>query len=89
MGVEIHTNLECIEGKKLRLYAEMILPGKAWLEFNLEELGTETKITQTAIFQPRGLGGQLYWRVIAPFHLFIFPTMLRNICKRAEREASV
>ena len=80
---------ECIEGKKLRLYAEMILPGKAWLEFNLEELGTETKITQTAIFQPRGLGGQLYWRVIAPFHLFIFPTMLRNICKRAEREASV
>ena len=80
---------ECIEGKKLRLYAEMILPGKAWLEFNLEDLGTETKITQTAIFQPRGLGGQLYWRIIAPFHLFIFPTMLRNICKSAEREASV
>ena len=80
---------ECIEGKKLRLYAEMILPGKAWLEFNLEDLGSETKITQTAIFQPRGLGGQLYWRVIAPFHLFIFPTMLRNICKSAEREASV
>ena len=80
---------ECIEGKKLRLYAEMILPGKAWLEFNLEDLGGETKITQTAIFQPRGLGGQLYWRVIAPFHLFIFPTMLRNICKSAEREASV
>ena len=80
---------ECIEGKKLRLYAEMILPGKAWLEFNLEDLGSETKITQTAIFQPRGLGGQLYWRVIAPFHLFLFPTMLRNICKSAEREASV
>ena len=79
---------ECIEGKKLRLYAEMILPGKAWLEFNLEEDGNQTKITQTAIFQPRGLGGQLYWRVIAPFHLLIFPTMLRNICKVAEREVN-
>jgi hypothetical protein len=39
---------ECIEGKKLRLYAEMILPGKAWLEFNLETLNGETKVTQTA-----------------------------------------
>ena len=80
---------ECIEGKKLRLYAEMILPGKAWLEFNLETLNGETKVTQTAIFQPRGLGGQLYWRIIAAFHLFIFPTMLRNICKTAERDARV
>ena len=78
---------ECIEGKKLRLYAEMILPGKAWLEFNLKEVAGQTEITQTAHFQPRGLGGQLYWRVIAPFHLFIFPTMLRNICKTAEKEA--
>ena len=80
---------ECIEGKKLRLYAEMILPGKAWLEFNLETLNGETKVTQTAVFQPRGLGGQLYWRIIAAFHLFIFPTMLRNICKTAERDARV
>jgi uncharacterized protein YbjT (DUF2867 family) len=78
---------ECIPGKKLRLYAEMILPGKAWLEFNFREVGAETEITQRAIFQPRGLGGQLYWRVISPFHFFIFPTMLRNICKTAEKEA--
>lgn len=76
-----------IEGKKLRLYAEMILPGKAWLEFSLEENGGEVIAKQVATFQPRGLGGQLYWRAIAPFHWLLFPTMLRNICKTAEHEA--
>ncbi len=75
------------EGKKLRLYAEMILPGKAWLEFTLEELDGKVKATQVATFQPRGLGGQLYWRGISPFHTLLFPTMLRNICKTAVRES--
>ena len=75
------------EGKKLRLYAEMILPGKAWLEFNLEKVDGKVKATQIATFQPRGLGGQLYWRGISPFHILLFPTMLRNICKTAMRES--
>ena len=75
------------EGKRLRLYAEMILPGKAWLEFTLVEEGGVVKATQVATFQPRGLGGQMYWRAIAPFHWLLFPTMLKNICKTAEREA--
>lgn len=75
------------EGKKLRLYAEMILPGKAWLEFTLEGLDGKVKATQVATFQPRGLGGQLYWRGISPFHTLLFPTMLRNICKTAVRES--
>ncbi|MFM8365918.1 MAG: SDR family oxidoreductase [Candidatus Nanopelagicaceae bacterium] len=75
------------EGKKLRLYAEMILPGKAWLEFTLEEENGKTKATQVATFQPRGLGGQLYWRGISPFHTLLFPTMLRNICKTAAKES--
>jgi len=66
----------------------MILPGKAWLEFNLEEVDGKVKATQTATFQPRGLGGQLYWRGISPFHTLLFPTMLRNICKVAVREAA-
>ena len=74
------------EGKKLRLYAEMILPGKAWLEFDLTEENGKVIAKQIATFQPRGLGGQLYWRAIAPFHWLLFPTMLRNICKTAERE---
>ena len=76
---------EIEENKKLRLYAEMILPGKAWLEFDLEPEGSKTRVTQKAIFQPRGLGGQLYWRAVAPFHTLIFPRMLRNICKEAKK----
>jgi len=72
-------------GKHLRLYAEMILPGKAWLEFNLSEKDGKTLVTQDALFEPRGLGGQLYWYVVSPFHFFIFPTMLRNIVKAARK----
>ena len=71
--------------KHLRLYAEMILPGKAWLEFHLEEKDGKTVVTQDALFEPRGLGGQLYWYVVSPFHFFIFPTMLRNIVKAARK----
>jgi len=73
------------EGKILRLYAEMILPGKAWLEFKLQEKDGKTIVTQDALFEPRGLGGQLYWYVVSPFHFFIFPTMLRNIVKAARK----
>ncbi len=71
--------------KKLRLYAEMILPGKAWLEFNIREEGGKTVVTQDALFAPRGLGGQIYWYLVSPFHFFIFPTMLRNIVKAARK----
>ena len=78
--------VEGLENKKhLRLYAEMILPGKAWLEFNLREEDGKTTVTQDALFEPRGLGGQLYWYVVSPFHFFIFPTMLRNIVKAARK----
>jgi len=71
--------------KSLRLYAEMILPGKAWLEFNLTERDGKTVVSQDALFAPRGLGGQIYWYLVSPFHLFIFPTMLRNIVKAARK----
>jgi len=74
---------EIEHGKKLRLYAEMVLPGKAWLEFNLSEKDGKTVLTQDAIFEPHGLGGQLYWYVVAPFHFFIFPVMIKNIVKAA------
>jgi hypothetical protein len=71
--------------KKLRLYAEMILPGKAWLEFTLEERDGKSYVSQDALFAPRGLGGQVYWYLVSPFHFFIFPTMLRNIVKAAQK----
>ena len=76
-------NLE--KEKTLRLYAEMILPGKAWLEFNLSEQDGRTTVSQDALFAPRGLGGQIYWYLVSPFHYLIFPTMLRNIVKAARK----
>jgi len=76
---------EIIPGQKLRLYAEMILPGKAWLQFEVSEANGQTRVIQEAIFSPRGLGGQLYWLAVAPFHTFIFPRMLKNIVKEAAK----
>jgi hypothetical protein len=65
------------EKGKLILYAEMILPGEAWLEFKIEN---ET-VYQTATFRPHGLGGRLYWYAIMPFHWFVFNGMINNINK--------
>jgi len=79
--------VEALENEKvLRLYAEMILPGKAWLEFRLTAEGDQTRIVQEATFSPRGLGGQLYWYAVLPLHAFVFPTMLRNIVRSSKRK---
>ena len=80
--------VEAIEKEKvLRLYAEMILPGKAWLEFRITAEDGKVRITQEATFSPRGLGGQLYWYLVLPLHAFVFPTMLRNIVRSSKRKA--
>ena len=80
--------VEAIENEKvLRLYAEMILPGKAWLEFRIAAENGKVRITQEATFSPRGLGGQLYWYLVLPLHAFVFPTMLRNIVRSSKRKA--
>ena len=78
---------ELEQGHRLKLYAEMVLPGKAWLEFTVSQENGKTRIVQEATFNPRGLGGQLYWYSISPVHLFVFPTMLRNIVKQAAKDA--
>ncbi|WP_282054585.1 SDR family oxidoreductase [Maribacter luteus] len=66
------------EAKRLLLFAEMKLPGEAWLEFRIDE---NKILHQTATFRPRGLKGRLYWYSIIPFHYFIFGGMIRNITK--------
>jgi uncharacterized protein YbjT (DUF2867 family) len=66
------------EAKRLLLFAEMKLPGEAWLEFKIDE---NDVLHQTATFRPRGLKGRLYWYSIVPFHYFIFGGMIRNIVK--------
>lgn len=67
------------EDKRLLLYAEMKLPGEAWLEFCLDEQDDRTTIRQKATFRPHGLFGRLYWYAVLPFHYFIFNGMIRNI----------
>ncbi len=69
----------------LRLRAEMLLPGRAWLELEVIPDGDGgARYRQRALFEPRGLGGHLYWRSIAPFHDIIFGGMARNITGAAE-----
>lgn len=73
------------EDRLLRLVAEMRLPGRAWLQFEVTPLdGERSEIRQTAIFDPAGLGGLLYWYALYPVHALIFRGMLRQIAQRAE-----
>lgn len=60
---------------RLLLFAEMKLPGEAWLEFKL----ANNNLVQTATFRPLGLWGRLYWFLVFPFHGFIFKGMLRKL----------
>ncbi|HQS51777.1 MAG TPA: SDR family oxidoreductase, partial [Daejeonella sp.] len=62
--------------KRLLLYAEMKLPGEAWLEFKIDE---NDILTQTATFRPLGVLGRLYWYAVLPFHGFIFNGMINKI----------
>jgi len=66
------------ESKRLLLFAEMKVPGEAWLEFFIDE---ENVVHQTATFRPKGLRGRLYWYSMLPFHYFIFNGMLSEIVK--------
>lgn len=63
---------------RLLLYAEMKLPGEAWLEFKVQG----NRLLQIATFRPLGLWGRLYWYLVLPFHYLIFPGMVRNIVRR-------
>jgi uncharacterized protein YbjT (DUF2867 family) len=71
--------------RRLRLAAEMKLPGRAWLEFEVAGDGTATTIRQTAIFDPVGLPGQVYWYALYPVHQLVFRGMLRGIASAASR----
>ena len=66
---------------RLLLYAEMKLPGEAWLEFRIIESNGKPALLQTATFRPHGLKGRLYWYSVLPFHFFIFSGMLKHLTK--------
>jgi hypothetical protein len=69
---------------RLRLQAEMKLPGRAWLEFEVTGSEQRSVIRQTAIFDPVGLWGLAYWYGLYPLHALIFTGMLRNIANAAQ-----
>ncbi|MCY2963732.1 MAG: SDR family oxidoreductase [Planctomycetota bacterium] len=71
--------------RRLRLQAEMKVPGRAWLEFEVVGDERQSTIRQTALFDPVGLFGIIYWYTLFPLHQFIFSGMLRNIARAAQR----
>ncbi|MFI1400560.1 SDR family oxidoreductase [Streptomyces sp. NPDC020681] len=79
---------EIERGSLLRLRAEMRLPGLAWLEMRAEKDGVgRSRYRQRALFNPRGLAGQLYWWSVAPLHAVVFGGMARRIARAAEQSA--
>ena len=70
--------------RRLRLAAEMKLPGRAWLEFEVQPGNEGATIRQTAVFDPVGLLGLVYWYGIYPLHARVFAGMLRGVAARAE-----
>ena len=73
--------------RQLRLAAEMRLPGRAWLDFEVAAEGSGSTIRQTAIFDPVGLLGIAYWYGIYPLHQLVFAGMLRGIARASVRPA--
>jgi hypothetical protein len=79
--------VEAVEpGRLLRLAAEMRVPGRAWLEFEVSEDEGQSKIRQTAIFDPVGLAGLAYWYALFPLHQVVFAGMLKGIARASERQ---
>ena len=66
------------ENKRLLLFAQMKLPGSAWLEFKIDN----NKLIQSAYFYPKGVFGRLYWYCLVPVHYFVFNNMIKSIIKK-------
>ena len=77
--------VEAVEpDRRLLLRAEMKLPGRAWLQFEVQPFeGGQTRLVQTAFFAPKGLSGLAYWYLLYPIHRMIFAGMIRNLARRA------
>jgi uncharacterized protein YbjT (DUF2867 family) len=77
--------VETLEAPHLvRLRAEMKLPGRAWLQFEVLPDSEGARIEQTAFFEPHGIPGYLYWYSVLPFHRFVFPGLISTLKRRAE-----
>jgi hypothetical protein len=72
----------------LRLRAEMKVPGRAWLQYEVVETSAGSRLVQTAFFEPKGLPGLAYWYALYPVHGLIFRGMVRVLAERATRPAA-
>ena len=73
-----------VPSSRLRLAAEMKLPGRGWLEFDVTPRdGGVSRVRQTAVFDPSGLWGRFYWHALYPIHVLLFGGLLRSIARRA------
>lgn len=72
------------EGKRLLLYAQMKLPGQAWLEFDIQPY----QLVQTAHFIPHGILGRLYWYSVYPLHIFVFSNLAKTVVKSSRETAA-
>jgi len=70
------------ENERLLLYAQMKVPGHAWLEFKIDG----NRLIQSAYFYPKGLWGRIYWYAMTPLHYFIFKNMIRSILKNSLKQ---
>lgn len=75
------------EPHHLQLRAEMKLPGRAWLRFDIQPADEGTELQQTAFFEPKGLFGYLYWWSVYPLHAILFPRMIASIAERVKAPA--
>ncbi|MBC6109386.1 SDR family oxidoreductase [Pedobacter fastidiosus] len=67
------------KSKRLLLFAEMKVPGEAWLELKLIEFHGKAFLSQIATFRPKGLWGRMYWYAMWPFHVILFKGMAKQI----------
>lgn len=72
--------------RRLLLRAELKAPGQGWLEWRLEPQGRRTRLLQIAWFAPHGVGGFLYWTLLAPFHRLVFAGLMRAIARVSEQQ---
>lgn len=69
------------ENERLLLFAQMKIPGSAWLEFKIED----NRLIQSAYFYPKGILGRLYWYILIPTHYFVFTNMIDKIIEKAQK----
>jgi uncharacterized protein YbjT (DUF2867 family) len=78
-SVDFWKVVDLVPNERLLLFAQMKLPGKAWLEFKIHD----DELIQSAYFYPNGIAGRIYWFLLIPLHYLIFTNMINSIIKRS------